>query len=193
MWQTNEMGGGNLNISVQQMSLMPSDDYICIDIRGETAYQHGHISGAVCWNGNEESLKRFSEYKKLIVYCTYGEKSIVTTEKLIQKGFEAYNLSGGYREWLLHCFKELDAEEVTRYDRQIILPQIGSEGQKKLKSSSVLIVGAGGLGSPAALYLAGAGVGTIGIMDGDTVSVSNLQRQMIHNMETECVNKAESA
>ena len=193
MWQTNEMGGGNLNISVQQMSLMPSDDYICIDIRGETAYQHGHIPGAVCWNGNEESLKRFSEYKKLIVYCTYGEKSIVTTEKLIQKGFEAYNLSGGYREWLLHCFKELDAEEVTRYDRQIILPQIGSEGQKKLKSSSVLIVGAGGLGSPAALYLAGAGVGTIGIMGGDTVSVSNLQRQMIHNMETECVNKAESA
>ena len=77
MWQTNEMGGGNLNISVQQMSLMPSDDYICIDIRGETAYQQGHIPGAVCWNGNEESLKRFSEYKKLIVYCTYGEKSIV--------------------------------------------------------------------------------------------------------------------
>ena len=70
------------------------------------------------------------------------------TEKLIQKGFEAYNLSGGYREWLLHHFEELNAEEVRRYDRQMILPQVGSEGQKKLKNSSVLIVGAGGLGSP---------------------------------------------
>ena len=93
----------------------------------------------------------------------------------------------------MHHFEELNAEEVRRYDRQMILPQVGSEGQKKLKNSSVLIVGAGGLGSPAALYLAGAGVGTIGIMDADTVSISNLQRQIIHNMETEYVNKAESA
>lgn len=193
MWQTNEMGGRNLNISVQQMDVMPADDYICIDTRSETAYQHGHIPGAVCWNDNSEDLKRFLEDKKLIVYCTYGEKSIVITEKLIQKGFEAYNLLGGYREWLLHHFEELNAEEVRRYDRQMILPQVGSEGQKKLKNASVLIVGAGGLGSPAALYLAGAGVGTIGIMDADTVSISNLQRQIIHNMETEYVNKAESA
>ena len=186
-------GGRNLNISVQQMGVMPADDYICIDTRSENAYQHGHIPGAVCWNDNGEDLKRFPKDKKLIVYCTYGEKSIVITEKLIQKGFEAYNLSGGYREWLLHHFEELNAEEVRRYDRQMILPQVGSEGQKKLKNSSVLIVGAGGLGSPAALYLAGAGVGTIGIMDADTVSISNLQRQIIHNMETEYVNKAESA
>lgn len=193
MRQTSEMAGRNLNISVQQMSVMSADDYICIDTRGETAYQHGHIPGAVCWNGNDEGLKRFPEDKKLIVYCTYGEKSIVTTEKLIQEGFEAYNLSGGYREWLLQHFEELSAEEVRRYDRQMILPQVGSEGQKKLKNSSVLIVGAGGLGSPAALYLAGAGVGTIGIMDADVVNISNLQRQMIHNMETEYVNKAESA
>ena len=193
MCKTNELGDSNLNISVQQMSLLPVDGYICLDIRSETAYQHGHIPGAVCWDGNDESLKRFTEDKKLIVYCTYGEKSIVTTEKLIQKGFEAYSLSGGYRKWLLHHVEELNAEEVRRYDRQIILPQVGSEGQKKLKNSSVLIVGAGGLGSPAALYLAGAEVGTIGIIDADTVSISNLQRQIIHNMETEYVNKAESA
>lgn len=193
MWKTDEVGNRNLNISVEQMGLMPPDDYICVDIRSETAYQHGHIPGAVCWDGNNEVFQRFPRDKKLIVYCAYGEKSVVTTEKLIQKGFEAYNLSGGYRKWLLHHFKELDAEEIIRYDRQMILPQVGSEGQKKLKGSSVLIVGAGGLGSPAALYLAGAGVGTIGIMDADTVSISNLQRQIVHNMETERVNKAESA
>ncbi len=93
----------------------------------------------------------------------------------------------------MNHFEELNAEEVRRYDRQMILPQVGSEGQKKLKNASVLIVGAGGLGSPAALYLVGAGVGTIGIMDADTVSISNLQRQIIHNMDTEDMNKAESA
>ena len=87
----------------------------------------------------------------------------------------------------------LDAEEIKRYDRQMILPEVGSEGQLKLKKSKVLIIGAGGLGSPAAMYLAGAGVGTIGIMDADVVSISNLQRQIVHNMEKEGRNKAESA
>lgn len=87
----------------------------------------------------------------------------------------------------------LTAEEYLRYDRQIILSQIGEKGQIKLKNSGVLIVGAGGLGSPAALYLAGAGVGRIGIIDADSVSVSNLQRQIVHSMKTEGVNKALSA
>lgn len=183
----------NMEISVQRMSELPTDDYICIDTRSEIAYQHGHILGAIYWDCSDESLKRFPKDKKLIVYCTYGEKSIVPTKKLNQRGFEAYNLAGGYREWLLHHSEELSTEEVRRYDRQMILPEVGSEGQKKLKKSKVLIVGAGGLGSPAAVYLAGAGVGTIGIMDADTVSISNLQRQIVHNMETENMNKAESA
>ncbi len=96
----------------------------------------------------------------------------------------------------LHLFsstEELTPDEVKRYDRQIILPQVGSDGQKKLKKSKVLIIGAGGLGAPAALYLAGAGVGTIGIVDADDVSVSNLQRQIIHTSKREGTNKAESA
>lgn len=182
-----------MDISVQQVSAMPAGDYLYIDTRGETAYQHGHIPKAVCWDGSEAGLNRLPKGKKLIVYCTYGEKSITLAEKLNQRGFEAYHLRGGYREWLLHYLEELSEEEVRRYDRQMILPQVGSEGQKKLKKSKVLIVGAGGLGSPAALYLAGAGVGTIGIIDADTVSISNLQRQIVHNMHTEGINKAESA
>ncbi len=193
MQENNETGGRSLNISVQQMSAMPADDYLCIDIRGEIAYQHGHIPGAVYWNGSDEGLEELPKTKKLVVYCTYGEKSITAVKKLEQRGFETYNLSGGYREWLLCSFGELSAEEVRRYDRQIILPQVGSRGQEKLKKSKVLVIGAGGLGSPAILYLAGAGVGKIGIMDADTVSISNLQRQIIHNMETENMNKAESA
>ncbi|MCM1507696.1 MAG: HesA/MoeB/ThiF family protein [Ruminococcus flavefaciens] len=88
---------------------------------------------------------------------------------------------------------ELDNEELDRYSRQIILSQVGTDGQRKLKNAKVLIIGAGGLGSPAAMYLAGAGIGTIGIMDADIVSVSNLQRQIMHNTENTGLNKAESA
>lgn len=182
-----------MSISVRQMAALPPESYLCLDIRGEIAYQHGHIPGAACWDGSDGSLAGLPKDKKLIVYCTYGEKSIAPAEKLNQNGFAAYSLSGGYRAWLLQHFEELSPEEVRRYDRQMILPEVGSEGQKKLKKSKVLIVGAGGLGSPAAVYLAGAGVGTIGIMDADTVNVSNLQRQIVHSMETENVNKAESA
>ncbi|MCM1230886.1 MAG: HesA/MoeB/ThiF family protein [Ruminococcus flavefaciens] len=90
-------------------------------------------------------------------------------------------------------FTELDGEEIERYNRQIILPQVGTDGQIRLKNAKVLIIGAGGLGSPTAMYLAGAGIGTIGIMDADTVSISNLQRQILHNTENTGMNKAESA
>ncbi len=182
-----------MDVSTQQVSAMPAGDYLYVDIRSEAAYQNGHIPGAVYWDCSEGGLEGLPGDKKLIVYCTYGEQSVAAVQKLERRGFCAYNLSGGYREWLLHHFGELSEEEVKRYDRQMILPEVGSEGQKKLKRSRVLIVGAGGLGSPAAVYLAGAGVGTIGIMDNDTVSISNLQRQILHNMETENMNKAESA
>lgn len=89
--------------------------------------------------------------------------------------------------------KELSDGEIARYERQIILPEVGIEGQKRLKNASVLIIGAGGLGSPAALYLAAAGVGRIGIADADEVSISNLQRQVLHAAENVGKNKAESA
>ena len=87
----------------------------------------------------------------------------------------------------------LGSDEMERYDRQIILPEIGRNGQKKLAESKVLVIGAGGLGSPAALYLAAAGVGYIGIADGDVVSLSNLQRQILHRQVRLGENKAASA
>lgn len=106
---------------------------------------------------------------------------------------DTHNCADGYRERpLWHC-EELTQNERKRYDRQMLLPQVGSDGQKKLKHSRVLIVGAGGLGSPAALYLAGAGVGKIGIIDADAVDISNLHRQIIHNISRKNRNKAESA
>lgn len=180
-----------MELTLQQILAMPDDSYIYVDVRSEIAYQHGHITNAVHWNGIDNII--FPENKMIIVYCTYGENSIPLVGKLKKRGYDAYNLSGGYREWLIHNSQELSDEEIDRYDRQIILPQVGSDGQRKLKNAKVLIIGAGGLGSPAALYLAGAGIGTIGIMDADTVSISNLQRQIIHNTENADQNKAESA
>lgn len=202
-----------MDITVQQIELLSDDDYIYLDVRGEIAYQHGHIPKAYEWAGDFSHIEELPKDKRLIVYCNYGEKSAPIAEQLRQEGYEALNLSGGYREWLLHVTsqkeqmqdvskdglhlfsstEELTPDEVKRYDRQIILPQVGSDGQKKLKKSKVLIIGAGGLGAPAALYLAGAGVGTIGIVDADDVSVSNLQRQIIHTSKREGTNKAESA
>ena len=181
-----------MEITVQQVELLSDDDYIYLDVRGEIAYQHGHIPKAYEWAGDFSHIEELPKDKRLIVYCNYGEKSAPIAEQLRQEGYEALNLSGGYREWLLHVTsqkeqmqdvskdglhlfsstEELTPDEVKRYDRQIILPQVGSDGQKKLKKSKVLIIGAGGLGAPAALYLAGAGVGTIGIVDADDVSVS---------------------
>ena len=142
-----------MEITVQQVELLSDDDYIYLDVRGEIAYQHGHIPKAYEWAGDFSRIEELPKDKRLIVYCNYGEKSALIAEQLRQEGYEAFNLSGGYREWLLHVTsqkeqmqdvskdgwhlfsstEELTPDEVKRYDRQIILPQVGSDGQKKLE------------------------------------------------------------
>lgn len=179
-------------ITLEKVETLQPDTYVFIDMRGEIAYAHGHIPGAVCWSRDEMS-DSLPKDKILIVYCSVGDNSVPVAENLQEKGYEAYSLEGGFRSWLFKFGEELTPLEVQKYDRQIILPQVGNEGQKKLKYAKVLIVGAGGLGAPAALYLAGAGVGTIGIVDADTVSVSNLHRQIVHSLDRINMNKAESA
>lgn len=180
------------DITLEELQRLQPEEYVYVDMRGGIAYAHGHIPGAVCWN-TTEPLDLLPKDKKLIIYCSIGENSVSAAEDLRQKGYDAYSLRNGYRSWLMKCCEDLTPSEVEKYDRQIILPQMGNEGQKKLKKARVLVVGAGGLGAPAALYLAGAGVGTIGIIDADTVSVSNLHRQIIHTVERVNMNKAESA
>ncbi|MDO5154892.1 MAG: molybdopterin-synthase adenylyltransferase MoeB [Eubacteriales bacterium] len=176
-----------MKITIEEAETLNLRDILFVDTRGSVAYMHGHIDGAIEIESlSEEKHKN----KKLIVYCMYGQKSAVVVKKLRERGYEAYDLVGGYKSWLIHYLDELSEEELQRYDRQIILPEIGIEGQKKLKKAKVLIVGVGGLGSPVALYLASAGVGEIGLIDADVVSVSNLQRQIIHDMEGINVNKA---
>lgn len=194
-----------ISIKLGDIKRWDKNDICYVDMRGEIAYNHGHLPDAICGifdkegnlleticripnkDGNltEEDLPKD---KTLIIYCTYGEKSKPVAARLREKGYTAYSLAGGYGAWL-----RANVSSMERYERQIILPEVGLSGQQKLRDAKVLIIGAGGLGSPAALYLAGAGVGTIGIVDADEVSLTNLHRQVIHAAGNVGRNKAESA
>ncbi|MDE7423000.1 MAG: molybdopterin-synthase adenylyltransferase MoeB [Lachnospiraceae bacterium] len=183
-----------MEITLDEIKELEEENICYVDVRSKVAYEHGHIPYALHLdNPSEDTFKMLPKDKLLIIYCSVGEKSLDIVKDLTKAGYCAVNLSGGYRAWLIETCQELSHAEINRYERQMILPEVGTEGQKKLKNSSVLIIGAGGLGSPAALYLAAAGIGRIGIADADKVSISNLQRQILHNINNIGVNKADSA
>ncbi len=136
----------------------------------------------------------------LLLLCEVGIRSLFAAASLQQLGYrEVYSVAGGYSAWKaagLPCASppsRLDPEDRRRYARQILLPEIGEAGQQKLGSARLLLIGAGGLGSPAALYLAAAGVGTLGIVDDDSVELGNLHRQVLHSQERLGIKKTESA
>jgi molybdopterin/thiamine biosynthesis adenylyltransferase/rhodanese-related sulfurtransferase len=136
---------------------------------------------------------------EVIVYCASGVRSAFAARTLGELGYtNVASLTGGITRWKdlgfqLEVPSVLTADQRDRYSRHLVLPEVGEEGQKKLLASRVLVIGAGGLGSPALLYLAAAGVGTIGVVDSDVVEASNLQRQVVHNVERIGTLKAESA
>jgi len=122
----------------------------------------------------------------VVLYCQTGLRSMLAAKALHDLGYtNVINLQGGFQRWAqsgLPVVKDtpLTGDQIQRYSRHFLLAQVGEKGQRKLLRSKVLLIGAGGLGSPTALYLAAAGVGTMGLMDGDVVDVSNLQRQVLH-------------
>ena len=136
---------------------------------------------------------------EIVVYCATGVRSVFAAKTLEELGYsQVSTLKGGFVRWRELGFdfdipRVLDAAQRDRYSRHLTLPEVGAEGQAKLLDARVLVIGAGGLGSPALLYLAAAGVGTIGIVDSDEVEVSNLQRQVIHDTESIGTPKAKSA
>ena len=136
---------------------------------------------------------------EIVVYCAGGVRSAFSAKMMRQLGYtNVTSMSGGFSRWKDLGFdfavpKVLDASQRDRYSRHLILPEVGEKGQLALLNAKVLAIGAGGLGSPALLYLAAAGVGTIGIVDSDVVEVSNLQRQVIHSTDRVGMLKAESA
>ena len=123
------------------------------------------------------------------MYCSAGSRSAFAAKALEELGYEnVVNLAGGFSDWKRNGFETtiprvLSAEQRARYSRHLLIPEVGEEGQQRLLDSRVLLIGAGGLGSPSSLYLAAAGVGTLGVVDDDVVDESNLQRQIVHSTD----------
>ena len=176
---------------------------LLIDVREDDEWAEGHLPGAVhVPRGHLESRieqAATDRSRPLVLYCAAGNRSAFAAKTLEELGYEhVSSLSGGFTDWKRNGFpiqlpRTLDGAKRKRYSRHLLIPEVGVGGQLKLLDSRVLLVGAGGLGSPASLYLAAAGVGRIGIVDDDHVDESNLQRQIAHSTERLGEWKAESA
>jgi sulfur-carrier protein adenylyltransferase/sulfurtransferase len=175
-----------------------------VDVRETEEFAQGHIPGAKhVPRGYLESRIEGAVPDRaahVILYCASGNRSAYAARTLIEDlGYEnVESMTGGITLWKDRGYevdvpKTLTAEQRERYSRHLLLDEVGLEGQQKLLDAKVLLLGAGGLGSPTALYLAAAGVGTLGIVDNDDVDLSNLQRQVIHSSERIGVPKVDSA
>jgi molybdopterin/thiamine biosynthesis adenylyltransferase len=191
-------------VSVQEVQErgQPGDDFVLLDVRENDEVRAGYIDGAVA------IPRGFLEFqvagkvpqtdKEIIVYCAGGARSLLAAQVLRSMGYgNVSSMAGGMTRWKDAGFpvqrdRQLNAEQLERYSRHFLLSQIGEKGQGKLLDAKVLLVGAGGLGSPAALYLAAAGVGTLGLVDADVVDLSNLQRQVLHSNDRIGMPKTES-
>jgi sulfur-carrier protein adenylyltransferase/sulfurtransferase len=174
-----------------------------LDVREQDEVQNGMIPGAshlsrAHFESRVEDVLPDKD-AEVVVYCAGGVRSAFAVKTLNELGYSnVSSMEGGFTRWRDLGFeftvpKVLSAEQRDRYSRHLILPEVGEAGQRKFLEAKVLSIGAGGLGSPALLYLAAAGVGTIGIVDSDVVEESNLQRQVIHTTDSVGVLKAESA
>ena len=180
-----------------------SGSVLVLDVREPDEYDQGALPDAVhIPRGHLEAqieAKALDKDQEIVVYCAGGVRSAFAAETLQILGYtNVLSMAGGYGKWKdegrsWRMPVTLTADQRNRYQRHLLLPEVGIEGQAKLLASKVLLLGAGGLGSPAALYLAAAGVGTLGIVDMDEVDASNLQRQILHNMDRIGDRKVDSA
>jgi adenylyltransferase/sulfurtransferase len=179
------------------------ETWALLDVREREEYREGHLDGALSLPRGflemrvEEAVPDKSA--PIIAYCAGGVRSLIAARTLKEMGYEnVVSMSGGYTAWKNAGYKwvadrQFTPEQITRYARHFTLPEVGEKGQAKLLDGKVLCIGAGGLGSPVAFYLAAAGVGTIGIIDHDVVDMSNLQRQILHTNDRVGMPKVESA
>ncbi|HTK44866.1 MAG TPA: molybdopterin-synthase adenylyltransferase MoeB [Patescibacteria group bacterium] len=174
-----------------------------IDVREQVEWDAGHIPGAVFIPlgrlEHEIAAAVPGKDTEIILQCRSGARSGRGTAQLQELGYtNVVNMAGGILQWQadnlpVEAPASLTPAQQSRYSRHLLIPEVGTAGQVRLLDSKVLLVGAGGLGSPSALYLAAAGVGTLGIVDFDVVEASNLQRQVIHSTERLGVKKVDSA
>ena len=174
-----------------------------LDVREPDEYEQGSVPGAIhIPRGHLEFQvegRLTDKDAPVVVYCAGGVRSAFATKTLLDIGYrDVVSVIGGFNRWkdegrVWTTPQTLTPEQRNRYQRHLLLPEVGEAGQQKLLDSKVLMLGAGGLGSPAALYLAAAGVGTLGIIDMDVVDASNLQRQILHNLDRIGDRKVDSA
>jgi len=182
------LGNGVAVIDVRE-----GDEVVAGKLPGATAIPRGFLESRI-----ETTVP--DRAQKVVLYCASGNRSALAANTLMRDlGYEdVASMTGGFTLWKDRGYDvevpfAFTPEQRQRYSRHFLLPEVGEDGQRKLLEAKVLLLGAGGLGSPTALYLAAAGVGTLGIVDDDTVDVSNLQRQVIHSTETIGVAKVDSA
>lgn len=173
-----------------------------LDVREQAEFDEGCVPGATFIPRGFLEFRvedRIARHEEVVVYCAGGVRSLLASRTLLQMGYEnVRSLNGGFTKWKdagnpWQKPKSLTAEQRSRYSRHLLIPEVGESGQLKLLNTRVLLIGAGALGSPSGLYLAAAGVGTIGLVDNDVVDESNLQRQILHTTERVGMLKTESA
>jgi molybdopterin/thiamine biosynthesis adenylyltransferase/rhodanese-related sulfurtransferase len=184
-------------------TLRERGDVAIVDVREASEWDQGHVPGATHISKSyiEQQIEAAvpDRDSPVVLYCAGGVRSLFAAQTLRQLGYtDVASMSGGFQQWKSQGLpwsmpRVLSDAQKQRYSRHLLIPEVGSEGQGRLLDSKVLLIGAGGLGSPAALYLAAAGVGTIGIVDFDVVDVSNLQRQILHTTDRVGERKTESA
>jgi molybdopterin/thiamine biosynthesis adenylyltransferase/rhodanese-related sulfurtransferase len=195
--------------SIKQVSaeeardLMKNSGAVVVDVRESDEWRQGHIPEAVGIPRGFLELRiedKVPDHKTpVILQCASGTRSLLASRALHEMGYEnLYNLNGGFNAWKDKGLpwvadRQFTQEEITRYSRHFLIPEVGEKGQAKLLDAKVLLLGAGALGSPSGLYLAAAGVGTVGFVDFDVVDLSNLQRQIIHATDRVGMLKTESA
>jgi molybdopterin/thiamine biosynthesis adenylyltransferase/rhodanese-related sulfurtransferase len=179
-----------IEVSVEEAARVACPVKPLIDIRTAQEMKMGVPSGAIRMTA-DEVLSKFSGASEgpaqgAYILCAVGVRSLSLVRQLRSRGLDGFfNVAGGFRAWTQAGLptgypRGLNAGQADRYSRHLVMPQLGPEGQRKLLACRMLLVGLGGLNSPAALYLAAAGVGTLGLVDDDSVERSNLQRQVIH-------------
>ena len=191
------------NTDQVKRSLGGENGYALIDVREKDEYRDGHLPGAISVPRGFLDMRIEEVVPKkdtpVILYCAGGTRSLLAGRTLREMGYaDVVSMSGGFGAWKgagnsWVQDRQFTPDQLTRYSRHFILPDVGEAGQAKLLDAKVLLIGAGGLGSPAALYLAAAGVGTLGIVDDDVVDMSNLQRQILHTNDRVGRPKVESA
>lgn len=192
-----------MSVDEVQRALDGKDAPVALDVREKEEFREGHLPGAVSiprgFLEMQVEGKLPDRDRPIIAYCQSGVRSLFAGKALTDMGYtDVRSMTGGYGAWKGggHAWTapfKFKPEQLNRYSRHFLLPEVGEEGQAKLLQAKVLCLGAGGLGSPAAFYLAAAGVGTIGIVDDDVVDMSNLQRQILHTNDRVGMSKAESA